>query len=63
MIRNIGNAESVIRTVVSLDILSLTVIGPQSTWGSLGIVPLATSAIAWCPPYSLDRIKRMQNWT
>ena len=53
MKRNIGSSERVVRVVVGLGILSLTVIGPQSMWGLLGLVPLATAAIGWCPPYSL----------
>ena len=53
MTRNIGNTERLIRLVVGLAILSLTVIGPQSMWGLLGLVPILTAAIGWCPPYSL----------
>ncbi|MFT6302283.1 MAG: hypothetical protein ACI9XK_001711 [Granulosicoccus sp.] len=53
MKRNIGKSERVLRAVVGLGILSLTVIGPQSMWGLVGAIPLATAAIGWCPPYSL----------
>lgn len=53
MKKNIGNIERVIRIAVGLFILSLTIIGPQSLWGLLGIVPLATGAIGWCPPYAM----------
>jgi hypothetical protein len=28
-------------------------VGPQSPWAFLGIVPLATGLIGWCPPYAL----------
>ncbi len=53
MTRNIGNKERVVRAVVGLVILSLTIVGPQSMWGLLGLIPLATAAIGWCPPYSV----------
>jgi cadmium resistance protein CadD (predicted permease) len=53
MTRNIGSTERIIRAVAGLAILSLTVVGPQSMWGLLGLVPLATAAVGWCPPYSL----------
>lgn len=53
MQRNIGNAERVIRVVAGLGILSLTVIGPQTQWGFLGLVPLATGLFGWCPPYAI----------
>ncbi len=53
MKKNIGNIERVIRIAAGLIILSLTIIGPQSPWGLLGIVPLATGVIGWCPPYAM----------
>ena len=53
MRKNIGNIERVLRIVAGLFILSLTITGPQSLWGLLGIVPLATGIIGWCPPYAL----------
>ena len=53
MRKNIGNIERVLRVVAGLFILALTITGPQSLWGLLGIVPLATGIIGWCPPYAL----------
>ena len=50
---NIGKVERIIRVVAGLVILSLTFIGPQSLWGLLGIVPLATGLAGWCPPYAM----------
>ncbi|MBW2611273.1 MAG: DUF2892 domain-containing protein [Deltaproteobacteria bacterium] len=53
MKKNIGNIERIVRIVVGLAILSLTVVGPQSPWGLIGIVPLSTGIIGWCPPYAM----------
>ena len=53
MKKNVGNVERVIRIIVGLAVLSLVFVGPQSPWGWLGLVPLATGLIGWCPPYSL----------
>ena len=53
MKQNIHNIERVIRVVAGLGIVSLVFIGPQSPWGWLGLVPLATGIIGWCPPYAL----------
>jgi hypothetical protein len=53
MQRNIGNVERSIRIIVGLGILSLTVIGPQTPWALLGIFPVLTGIIGWCPPYHL----------
>lgn len=53
MKKNIGTIERVIRITAGLFILSLTMIGPQSVWGLLGIIPLATGIVGWCPPYAM----------
>ncbi len=53
MKKNIGNIERIIRIGAGAAILSLTVIGPQSPWALLGIVPLLTGIVGWCPPYHL----------
>lgn len=53
MKQNIHNAERVIRVIVGLVIISLVFVGPQSAWGWLGLIPLATGILGWCPPYAL----------
>ncbi|MDR2852792.1 MAG: DUF2892 domain-containing protein [Burkholderiaceae bacterium] len=53
MTRNIGSIDRIIRIVVGLAILSLYFVGPQSRWALLGLVPLLTAFIGWCPPYSM----------
>ena len=53
MKKNVGNVERVIRIIAGAALLSLAFVGPQSAWAYLGIVPLATGLIGWCPPYAL----------
>ncbi len=53
MKKNVGNTERIIRGVVGAVLLSLVFIGPQTLWGLVGIVPLFTAVIGWCPPYAL----------
>lgn len=53
MQKNVGNTERAIRIIVGLVLISLVFIGPQSAWGWIGVVPLATGLLGWCPPYSL----------
>ena len=53
MKRNVGNAERGIRIIVGLVLISLVFVGPQTVWGWIGVVPLATAVIGWCPPYAL----------
>ena len=45
--------ERTIRVFLGLGILSLTVMGPKTPWGFLGLVPLATGLIGSCPLYTL----------
>lgn len=45
--------ERVIRVIVGLGVLSLAFVGPQTMWGYLGLVPLATGLLGTCPLYTL----------
>jgi hypothetical protein len=51
--RNEGTADRVIRVALGLVLLSLTVLGPQTLWGLVGIVPLVTGLAGTCPLYSM----------
>jgi hypothetical protein len=53
MKQNVGKIDRLIRFVVGLGILSLIFVGPQTMWGLLGLIPLGTAVIGWCPPYTL----------
>lgn len=53
MIRNVGGIDRVLRIVIGLVLISLVFWGPQTNWGWLGVVPLFTGLIGWCPPYQL----------
>ena len=50
---NEGSIDRVVRIVAGLVLISLVFIGPQSPWGWIGILPLATGLIGWCPAYTL----------
>lgn len=54
--RNVGGTDKILRIVVGLALISLVFIGPQTLWGLLGIIPLATGLINFCPLYSLLKI-------
>ena len=53
MTKNIGRLERLARVVVGLGVLSLAFWGPRSGWAYLGILPLVTGLVGWCPPYAL----------
>jgi hypothetical protein len=50
---NEGTLDRVIRVVIGLGLLSLTVLGPKSMYGLIGLVPLATGVVGFCPLYKL----------
>jgi hypothetical protein len=53
MTKNIHPVERVVRIAVGLFLVSLVFWGPQNSWFLLGIIPMATGFLGWCPPYSL----------
>jgi hypothetical protein len=59
--RNEHPAERGLRVAAGLGILSLTVVGPQTMWGLLGIVPLATGLLGSCPAYTLLGVSTCPN--
>lgn len=52
---NIGGIDKVLRIVVGLALLSLILFieGPGRWWGLVGIVPLGTGLLGYCPLYSI----------
>jgi O-antigen ligase len=61
MTKNIGNIERVVRIVGGLVLIALAATGSVGVWGWLGLVPLATGLVGWCPPYSLLGINTCKN--
>jgi hypothetical protein len=53
MTRNEGNLDRVVRVVLGLVLLSLVFTGPQTAWGWIGIVPLVTGLVGFCPLYRI----------
>ena len=50
---NVGGIDRILRIVLGLALIGLTLTGNIGVWGWLGVVPLATGAIGWCPPYAI----------
>ena len=53
MTKNVGSIDRLLRAVIGLTLIALAATGTVGWWGWLGVVPLITSAVGWCPPYSL----------
>ena len=52
MTRNEGNIDRIIRIALALVIFAVGLV-TGSWFGLIGIVPLATGLIGWCPLYSV----------
>jgi len=50
--RNEHSLERGARVVIGLALLSLVFVGPQSMWGLIGLLPLATGLLGSCPLYT-----------
>jgi hypothetical protein len=50
---NVGNIDRILRIVIGLVLIALVFVGPQTPWGWIGLIPLATGLLRTCPLYSL----------
>jgi hypothetical protein len=50
---NVGGIDRILRITVGLVLIGLAATGTVGWWGWLGVVPLATGLVGWCPPYAL----------
>ena len=53
MKKNIHPVERGVRVVGGLFLTSLAFWGPANYWFLLGLIPVATGLVGWCPPYAL----------
>ena len=47
---NVGKSDRIIRVVLGLAAVAAGIYF-ESWWGALGIIPLFTASIGWCPAY------------
>ena len=47
---NVGKTDRIIRVILGVVIIAAGVYY-QSWWGAIGVIPLFTAAIGWCPVY------------
>jgi hypothetical protein len=58
---NVGGIDRILRIVVGAVLVVLAVTGQVGAWGWIGLLPLATGLIGWCPPYGLLGINTCKN--
>lgn len=57
MVANIGRTDRIIRILIGLALIALVFVGPRTPWGWIGLVPLLTAFISFCPLYALLGIR------
>jgi hypothetical protein len=50
---NEGNLDRALRVIAGLVLIGLAATGTVGLWGYVGVVPLLTGAVGYCPLYSL----------
>lgn len=50
---NVGKLDRAIRIILGVVLLALVFVGPQTPWGWIGLVPLITGFIGFCPLYKI----------
>ncbi len=53
MTANMGTIDKWLRIVVGVALIALAIFGVIGWWGYIGIIPLATAVINFCPVYRL----------
>jgi hypothetical protein len=57
---NIGKADRIIRVILGAGIIAIGIY-LKSWWGAIGVIPIITAAIGWCPaylPFGISSCKR-----
>jgi hypothetical protein len=50
---NVGGIDRILRIVLGLALIGMTLAGFIGVWGWIGVVPLLTGAVGFCPLYPL----------
>ena len=57
MAANVGTADRILRIIIGLILIALVFVGPRTAWGWIGVIPLLTALVNFCPLYALLGIK------
>lgn len=51
--KNVGTIDRVARLIVGIALIAIVFVGPQTPWGWIGIIPVVTALVGFCPAYRL----------
>ncbi|MBP8197940.1 MAG: DUF2892 domain-containing protein [Chromatiaceae bacterium] len=54
---NTGTLDRGLRIAAGIALIALAATGTVGAWGWIGVVPLGTGLLGWCPAYTLLGIK------
>ena len=52
-LRNEGTIDRAARVILGIALLSLMFVGPKTLWGAIGLIPLVTGLVGFCPLYRM----------
>ena len=55
--KNVGSLDRALRVIVGIALVAIVFVGPKTPWGWIGLVPLVTAALGWCPLYTLIGVR------
>jgi fatty acid desaturase len=50
---NVGGIDRILRVVLGLALIGMAAFGVIGAWGWIGVVPLLTAALGFCPLYTM----------
>ena len=50
---NVGGIDKILRILVGIALIVMAYMNVVGVWGYIGVVPLLTGLIGWCPVYPL----------
>ena len=53
MNKNAGGIDRILRVAVGIALIAAAAMGAIGVWGYIGLVPLLTGLLGWCPPYAM----------
>ena len=53
MTKNVGSTDRFLRVLLGIGLLLIAFEGPRTAWGYVGLLPLASGLLGYCPLYHL----------
>jgi hypothetical protein len=53
MNKNVGTIDRALRIGAGIVLIALVFVCPQTPWGWIGVIPLVSGLVGWCPAYRL----------